>query len=80
MNFDHALLMANARMGYQDTMKVYGKYYGYYYGSYYGYGQDGADEAQDELMLDVGSKTDATAAETETAALQQSTEEKGDAK
>ena len=31
MNFDHALLMANARMGYQDTMKVYGKYYGYVY-------------------------------------------------
>ena len=69
-----------ARMGYQDTMKVYGKYYGYYYGSYYGYGNDSADEAQDELMLDAGSKTDATAAETETAALQQSTEEKGDAK
>lgn len=31
MNFDHALLMANTRMGYQDTMKVYGKYYGYVY-------------------------------------------------
>ena len=58
----------------------YGKYYGYYYGSYYGYGQDGADEAQDELMLDAGSQTDATASETGTAAPQQSTEEKGDAK
>lgn len=31
MNFDHALLMSNARMGYQDTMKIYGKYYGYVY-------------------------------------------------
>ena len=58
----------------------YGKYYGYYYGSYYGYGNSGADEVQDELMLDAGSQTDATASETETAALQQSTEEKGDAK
>lgn len=58
----------------------YGKYYGYYYGSYYGYGNGGADEAQDELMLDAGSQTDATASETGTAAPQQSTEEKGDAK
>jgi len=58
----------------------YGKYYGYYYGSYYGYGNGGADEAQDELLLDAGSKTDATASETGTAAPQQSTEEKGDAK
>ena len=58
----------------------YGKYYGYYYGSYYGYGNDGADEAQDELMLDAGSQTDTTASETGTAAPQQSTEEKGDAK
>ena len=58
----------------------YGKYYGYYYGSYYGYGQDGADEAQDELMLDAGSKTDATAAETETAVPEQNTGEKEDAK
>lgn len=31
MNFDHELLMGNAAMGYQDTMKIYGKYYGYYY-------------------------------------------------
>lgn len=29
MNFDHELLMENARMGYQDTMKVYGVYYGW---------------------------------------------------
>lgn len=58
----------------------YGKYYGYYYGSYYGYGQDGADEAQDELPLDAGSKTDATAAETETAVPEQNTGEKEDAK
>ena len=51
-----------------------------YYGSYYGYGQDGADEAQDELPLDAGSKTDATAAETETAVPEQNTGEKEDAK
>lgn len=31
MNFDHELLMENARMGYQDTMKVYGVYYGWLY-------------------------------------------------
>ena len=31
MNFDHELLMENAAMGYQDTMKVYGEYYGYLY-------------------------------------------------
>lgn len=31
MNFDHELLMENAAMGYQDTMKIYGKYYGYFY-------------------------------------------------
>lgn len=31
MNFDHELLMENAAMGYQDTMKIYGKYYGYIY-------------------------------------------------
>lgn len=29
MNFDHELLMKNARMGYLDTMKVYGVYYGW---------------------------------------------------
>lgn len=58
----------------------YGKYYGYYYGSYYGYGNDGADEAQDDLPLDTDPKTNVTASETGTAALQQSTEEKGDAK
>ena len=58
----------------------YGKYYGYYYGSYYGYGNDSADEAQDELMLDAGSKTDATVAETETAVPEQNTGEKEDAK
>lgn len=58
----------------------YGKYYGYYYGSYYGYGNDGADEAQDDLPMDTDPKTNVTASETGTAALQQSTEEKGDAK
>lgn len=31
MNFDHDLLMENARMGYQDTMKQYGAYYGWLY-------------------------------------------------
>lgn len=31
MNFDHELMMENAHMGYQDTMKVYGIYYGYTY-------------------------------------------------
>lgn len=31
MNFDHKLLMENADMGYQDTMKIYGKYLGYQY-------------------------------------------------
>ncbi len=31
MNFDHALLMENARMGYCDTMKMFGKYLGYRY-------------------------------------------------
>ena len=58
----------------------YGKYYGHYYGNYYGHGQDGADEAQGELPLDAGSKTDATAAETETAVPEQNTGEKEDAK
>ena len=51
-----------------------------YYGKYYGYGNDSADEAQDELMLDAGSKTDATVAETETAVPEQNTGEKEDAK
>ena len=58
----------------------YGKYYGHYYGNYYGHGQDGADEAQGELPLDAGSKTDATAAETETAVSEPNTGEKEDAK
>lgn len=31
MNFDHALLMENADMGYQDTMKMYGRYLGWQY-------------------------------------------------
>lgn len=31
MNFDHDLLMENADMGYQDTMKTYGKYLGFQY-------------------------------------------------
>ncbi len=31
MNFDHALLMENVRMGYCDTMKLFGKYLGYRY-------------------------------------------------
>ena len=51
-----------------------------YYGSYYGYGNGGADEAQDELLLDADSKTDATASETETAVPEQNTGEKEDAK
>lgn len=34
MNFDHELLMENARMGYQDTMKLYGRYEGYQYTFY----------------------------------------------
>ena len=31
MNFDHTLLMENMKMGYQDTMKSYGKYKGFYF-------------------------------------------------
>ena len=31
MNFDHELLMENAQMGYQDTMKIYGRYEGFLY-------------------------------------------------
>ena len=63
--------------GQHQKNPYYGKYYGYYYGSYYGYGNDGTDEAQDELMLDTGSQTDATASETETTVPEQGTEEKG---
>ena len=46
----------------------------------YGNGQDGTEEAQEDLTPDAGSKTDGTAAETKTAVPGQNTGEKESAK